>query len=194
MLRRWANGGNNPVGGGEDEEKLRTEKTWRESVIWYLGRALEAAGEVQRGMMERRLEREVERSRSVLYMSRGAGAGLGVGAGAGGGKKDFVDELGGKNSASNGFTTSKSPISPTTQNWNTTIHTSTSSPPDTDPTIESTLTPSQLQLFARENQAMLKQYEDTLDQVRFVLSLPFPSLPAYTHTTNTYPEPQNHPS
>ena len=35
--------------------------------------------------------------------------------------------------------------------------------------IEQSLTPEQLQLFAKENQDMLKQYEDTLDQVRSVL-------------------------
>ena len=39
--------------------------------------------------------------------------------------------------------------------------------------IEQQLSPEQLQLFARENQDMLKQYEDTLDQVRSVFSMPF---------------------
>ena len=34
--------------------------------------------------------------------------------------------------------------------------------------IEQQLTPEQLQLFAKENQDMLKHYEDTLDQVRYV--------------------------
>ena len=36
--------------------------------------------------------------------------------------------------------------------------------------IEQQLTPEQLQLFAKENQDMLKHYEDTLDQVRYVKS------------------------
>lgn len=33
--------------------------------------------------------------------------------------------------------------------------------------VEQQLDPEQLQLFAQENQDMLKHYEDTLDQVRY---------------------------
>lgn len=43
--------------------------------------------------------------------------------------------------------------------------------PQYDP--EQELTPEQIQMFEKENQDMLKHYESTLDQVRFVY---FPSL------------------
>lgn len=187
LLQRWANGGRNPVdgsgGGGNEEEKLRTEKTWRESVVWYLGRALEAAGEVHRGMMERRLEREVERSRSVLYMSRASGAGARPGS-SGGGGGGSARKSGGEEAGSGPLNTSRSPtninVNPPTANqtWtpNPTTTTSTFPPPSSPSslTIEPDLDPLQLQLFAKENQDMLKQYEDTLDQVRYVSFLPFP--------------------
>jgi len=39
-------------------------------------------------------------------------------------------------------------------------------PYDTQSSIEQTLSPEQLQLFAQENTDMLKHYEDTLDKVR----------------------------
>lgn len=172
--------------GGDDEEKLRAEKTWRESVVWYLGRGLEAAGEVQRGMMERRLEREVERSRSVLYMSRGSGAGVGVGMGDGGAAggsgagagpevRKGAGERGGDPIGGGPNNTSRSPINPSTkQTWN---HNRSSTEEASEPSIETNLTPAQLQLFAEENQAMLKQYEDTLDQVRSVNPVYNPPFP-----------------
>ncbi|KAI4100049.1 MAG: hypothetical protein L6R37_005689 [Teloschistes peruensis] len=75
-LGRWAAGGDNDVGtSGSPEEQWEqvgreTLKTWRESVIWYLKKKLEEAGETQRSMMDRRLQREVERSKSSLYKSR----------------------------------------------------------------------------------------------------------------------------
>ena len=49
--------------------------------------------------------------------------------------------------------------------------------------IEQQLSPEQLQLFARENQDMLKHYEDTLDQVRYV-NWPFNSHFAHPRTSN----------
>ncbi len=173
-------------GGGEEEQKLRTEKTWRDSVVWYLGRALEAAGEVQRGMMEKRLEREVERSRSVLYMSRGSGAALGLGASAGkepGSTAAAASSATGKMlMTSDGGTTKSSAVNPIGPNHPNQPRDSTKASASASAFSSSaadgndgagaeeinSLTASQLQLFAQENQAMLKQYEDTLDQVRFV--------------------------
>ena len=121
----------------------------RDSVIWYLGRKLEEAGEVQRGMMERRLEREVERGRSVLYkvsgeMGHSEERGLNghVGEGSAGG----VD---GSKRRGMGLAVEED---------------------ESKKEIEQQLSPEQLQLFAKENQDMLKHYEDTLDQVRFVQS------------------------
>ncbi|KAI4161105.1 MAG: hypothetical protein LQ342_005142 [Letrouitia transgressa] len=91
-LGRWAageaGGGERRVGGGlsdldeaERAEKARsdTTKAWREGVVWCLKKRLEAAGELQRGMMERRIEREVERGKSMLYKAKGTGLDTGVG-------------------------------------------------------------------------------------------------------------------
>jgi hypothetical protein len=45
----------------------------------------------------------------------------------------------------------------------------TYNPDESSAVIENQLDPEQLQLFAQENQDMLKQYEDQLDKVRYVL-------------------------
>lgn len=121
----------------------------RDSVLWFLGRKLEEVGEVQRGMMERRLEREVERGRSVLYKIKGPG-----GAGEIGGMDGFTGEAGQEAGGSGGSGYRGG---------------GGAAMDDEDRRqIEQQLSPEQLQLFARENQDMLKHYEDTLDQVRYV--------------------------
>ena len=106
--------------------------------------------------MERRLEREVERGRSVLYkVSGGVGAGgdldgIGMSGGAGEGPNGPAGD--GKSAYRGGGGLNED---------------------ESRREIEQSLSPEQLQLFARENQDMLKQYEDTLDQVRLVFPLLF---------------------
>lgn len=163
-LRRWANGDSGGIGGkrqGEEEAedgRLRTTGAWRESVVWYLGRGLEAAGELQRGMVEKRVEREVEKSRSVLYMSRGAVGAAPATPGEGGGE-EFTAKGGmnggfkGRNDYYSGDAGAKSEGGSFLEEADRRE-------------IERQLSPEQLQLFAQENQDMLKRYEDTLDQVR----------------------------
>ncbi|KAI9817920.1 MAG: hypothetical protein M1832_004540 [Thelocarpon impressellum] len=144
VLGRWAAGGVGVAMSPEEEvEEARAGafNMHRESVLWYLRRRLGQCGEVQRAMMETRLVREVEKSKSVLYKTHGVrptvemaeGTGMGTVKGPGGqwagGRAVHMDEL--EKSA-----------------------------------IEQQLSPEQLQLFARENQDMLKHYEETLDQVR----------------------------
>ena len=137
-----------------EEERLGLVGVWRDSVLWFLRRGLEGVGECQRGMMERRLEREVERGRSVLYKVRGSagigdaeGEGTGMGGGIGGyGAEGAGGGYGGKRGVE--------------------------AEDESRREIEQQLSPEQLQLFAQENQDMLKQYEGTLDQVRYVNSLP----------------------
>ena len=154
VLGRWAagaSGGDKSPEQAVEEARRESFALHRDSVLWYLGRKLEGVGEVQRGMMERRLERELERGRSVLYKVKGsvsAGEGLdGVSMGEGGGEK-MNGRLGeGRNEYRGGAGASKD---------------------ESRREIEQQLSPEQLQLFARENQDMLKQYEDTLDQVRSV--------------------------
>ena len=139
-----------------EDGRLRTTSAWRESVIWYIGRGLEAAGELQRGMVEKRVEREVEKSRSVLYMSRGAGGAAARAPGAGSEKFPSKGAMNGSFKGRNDYDAvdggAKSNRARVEE--------------EDRQEIERQLSPEQLQLFAEENQDMLKRYEDTLDQVR----------------------------
>lgn len=148
-LGQWAAGGAGaPVRSPEEEledARRETVNVHRESVIWYLRRKLEEAAELQRRMMEMRIEREVEKSKSVLYKTKGF--------------KGFVDDssdfqhvngVGDQGASAGRGHTGK-----------------TAMMDDSDrKQIEQSLSPEQLQLFAEENNEMLKYYEDTLDQVR----------------------------
>lgn len=108
-------------------------------------------------MVEKRVEREVEKSRSVLYMSRGAGGAASTAPGEGGGE-DFSAK-GSMNGAIKGL-----------HDYNAVDGGAKSRGGELEEEdrreIERQLSPEQLQLFAQENQDMLKRYEDTLDQVR----------------------------
>jgi syntaxin 18 len=74
-LGRWAAGTDGvlaPVRTAEEkleEDKQEGIRIHREGVLWFLQRRLEAAGEVQRDMVAVRLQRAVERNKSVLYRS-----------------------------------------------------------------------------------------------------------------------------
>jgi len=148
-LGRWAGGGGfakkTPE---EDDEDQRREgvKTVRENVVWFLRERLRRVGELQAGMVEMRLEREVERSKSVLYKAQG-GAQPQMGMGNG--------DMGGFAPPNGGFQGAKG--------W------------EMDEMAKERgeegmqLDEEQLQLFAKENQDMLKHYENTLDQVRYGL-------------------------
>lgn len=140
-LGRWAAGGAITAKSPEEEleeGKSNTVKAHRESIIWYLQRALEECGRFQSSMMEIRLTREVEKSKSVLYKARGT--------------MPALDDYSGSNGG-HGVTAENRGIS-------TQFLTEEQSP------LEQQLDPEQLQLFAQENQDMLKYYEDHLDQVR----------------------------
>lgn len=147
-MGRWAAGGTGADEGKGEEEKEGEDReamtrAWRESVIWYLRKKLGEAGEMQRGMMERRVEREVERGRSVLYLAKGAmeeSAGRGGMATMNGGVEGPAKRMG------NGRVTGDDD--------------------NGSREIEQQLSPEQLQIFAQENNELLRHYEDTLDQVR----------------------------
>ncbi|MCJ1314795.1 hypothetical protein MMC15_000107 [Xylographa vitiligo] len=152
-LGRWAAGDMGVVQRTPEEalEAARQEtiKIHRESVIWYLRKKLEEAAELQSGMMQMRLDREVEKSKSVLYKTRGA-------AGRGSPQSDLSDIKDLVGASGNSGTV-----------YSTEKHRSgTSAIEDSENRIEQTLSPEQLQQFAQENSDMLKHYEDTLDKVR----------------------------
>ncbi|KAF2684378.1 snare protein syntaxin-like protein 18/UFE1 [Lentithecium fluviatile CBS 122367] len=140
-LGRWAAGGAITAKSPEEEAedaKINTIKAHRESIIWYLQRALEECGRFQSSMMEIRLTREVEKSKSVLYKARGTMPAT----------TDF--------SGMNGTHSAE----PDYRGKTTHIQEADAA------ATEQQLDPEQLQLFAQENQDMLKHYEDHLDQVR----------------------------
>ncbi|KAJ4291618.1 hypothetical protein N0V90_009513 [Kalmusia sp. IMI 367209] len=140
-LGRWAAGGAITAKSPEEEleeAKSNTIKAHRESMIWYLQRALEECGRFQSSMMEIRITREIEKSKSVLYKARVT--------------MPAMDDYTGSNGDHS-----------TEQDY----HGLSSKVPEEGPlSVEQQLDPEQLQLFAQENQDMLKYYEDHLDQVR----------------------------
>ncbi|KAF3388803.1 Syntaxin UFE1 [Penicillium rolfsii] len=158
LLWRWAGGGSaldeSTAQEGksteqiEAEEKAKTIAGVREGVLWFLRRGLDGVAGVQRGMVEKRIERVREKEKSVLYKRAGTAAAGGAGMTKGG-------EGGGPGAR--------------------TVDISTSSGPAPDATvlseaetarIEAQLSPEQLQLFAEENDTMLRHYEDTLGKVQ----------------------------
>lgn len=138
-LGRWAAGGAITAKSVEEEleeSKANNIKAHRESIIWSLQNQLEACGRFQSGMMEIRLMREVEKSKSVLYKTRTT--------------VPTTNDYAGMNGSH-----SKSSYAPEEESSGV---------------IENQLDPEQLQLFAQENQDMLKLYEDQLDKVRYVFA------------------------
>jgi len=121
-----------------EEAERKTIVTHRESVIIYLQKKLEEAGRAQSEMMEVRLGREVEKSKSILYKSRMTG---GI---------PYAQDADGL-----------PPASPTKRKRQSAGFS------DNDSSrADGELSQDQLQLFAEENNELLKHYEDQLDQVR----------------------------
>lgn len=127
-------------------------------MLWFLRRGLECAVGVQRRMVEKRIERVREKEKSVLYkVAAGKPAG---GNGTGPRKGSFsVSERTGAGVGGSGAGS----FDPTFQ----APHAAVLSETDTA-RIEAQLSPEQLQLFAEENDSMLKHYEDTLGKVQYV--------------------------
>ena len=124
--------------------------------------------------MERRLQREVERSKSNLYKSRGVRT-TDYDASSSYGEKGMMNGHAG-------------PGSMALQEEEEERRRKQG---------EEGLTAEQVQSFREENEVMLRHYEDTLDQVRYTIFLlplspppsPFPN-PQRNHITNTIPLPQ----
>ncbi|KAK4552328.1 hypothetical protein LTR86_010499 [Recurvomyces mirabilis] len=142
-IGRWAAGGAVTAKSPEEETEEAERKMiakHRESVITYLQRRLEQAGGVQAEMMEVRLSREVEKSKSVLYKSRM------------GDSIPYAHEEDG----------TTAPTSPKRKRQSTGFvddndRSTSDQPPE--------LSQEQLQLFDSENREMLKQYSTQLNQI-----------------------------
>jgi syntaxin 18 len=146
-LGTWAAGGVEPVKTEEqelDDAKSNAVKVHRENVLWYLRQKLQEVGSRQTDMMERRLVRAMEKSKSALSDVRGEAlfdTGFEGAAelpskytgGTGGAAMDEEEEKRKKKPESTG----------------------------------ETLSAEQMQMFEKQNQDMLKHYEETLNQVRY---------------------------
>ncbi|KAJ5599527.1 hypothetical protein N7450_000594 [Penicillium hetheringtonii] len=155
LLLRWANG-NDDNGGGksaeqiEAEEREKTISSVREGILWFLRRGLDFVVDVQRGMVEKRIERVREKEKSVLYKAMKGGIPSGSASGSSlkeqGNSRSYNDQ--------NGFGSSmKTPDAAVLSEADSRE-------------IEGQLSAEQLQLFAEENDSMLKHYEDTLGKVQ----------------------------
>jgi hypothetical protein len=101
-------------------------------------------------MVEKRIERVREKEKSVLYK---VGAGKSAGSAARKGSISVSESTRGIGSA--GFDAFQAPEAAVLSEADTAR-------------IEAQLSPEQLQLFAEENDSMLRHYEDTLGKVQYV--------------------------
>lgn len=127
-----------------EEDKLRTLSIHREGVIWLLKTRLEKASELQRGQQEIRLQRQVERGKSILYKAPPGSVPL---------------------------SHTSVPISSSSGTAASSAGRVVSLEDEEKKSIENILTKDQLQLFEKENEALMKHYEDTLDQVRYAVTM-----------------------
>lgn len=141
-LGRWAAGGAVTAKSLEEEAeeaKRNTLAAFRAAVIMFLEQRLGEAGKVQAEMMEVRIGREVEKSKSALYKSRG-GANI-----------PYAHDEGGPGAALEGSKASKNTFQQ-------------DSPPESNPDTAA-LTRDQLQMFESENADLLQYYEGQMEQI-----------------------------
>lgn len=130
----------------------------RESILWLLRRRLEHVTELQREMVEKRIERVREREKSALYKQSATTTTPGTGPTPMEGVEDSR------------YVASTSVPAPT--------HAQGDLSAADESQIEQQLSPEQLQLFEEENSLLLRSYEDTLNKIQFVFPSPYPhSLP-----------------
>jgi syntaxin 18 len=144
-LGRWAAGGAATAKSPEEETEEARRKTiaaFRAAVLMFLEQRLGAAGKVQAEMMEVRIGREVERSKSALYKSRG-GASIPY----------AQDEDANKSVSMNGGSAAAAAR-----------RQSSHSAAETNSDMAE-LTQEQLQLFESENADLLQYYEGQMEQI-----------------------------
>lgn len=145
-LGRWAAGGAVTAKSPEEEleeAKRKTLTAFRAAVIMFLEQRLGEAGRVQAEMMEVRIGREVERSKSALYKSRG-GASI-----------PYAHDDEGLNGAAS------APSSKSKGQSNL----PDGSGPDAKNPDTAELTQDQLQMFESENADLLQYYENQMEQI-----------------------------
>lgn len=146
VLGQWANGGGATAVAPEeqaDDARATTIKAFREGVVWYLEWRLQECGGVQTSMMQIRINRELEKNKSVLYKSGGLAA---VPAWDDNDDKTQRMSKKAKTGGQNGLGVDE---------YN-------------EFNDGQALNDDQVQIFAQENKDMLKLYEDKLGKVRYV--------------------------
>ncbi|KAI1332352.1 snare-complex protein syntaxin-18, partial [Xylariaceae sp. FL0255] len=124
------------------EEQATTISTHRDSVLWLLRIRLQDCMKTQQDMMEIRINREMEKNRSVLAKAKGQDVVSFGAVSSSVGASSYTDPPKGGH---------QQPLPPEeTSSYNTT----------------SDLTAEQIQMFEREQQDMLSQQQSTMDQVR----------------------------
>ncbi|RYP16525.1 hypothetical protein DL765_005086 [Monosporascus sp. GIB2] len=140
LARAWAAGGGPSSKSAEHvaaEEGETTISTHRESILWFLRQRLQECVEAQQNMMEIRITREMEKSRSVLAKAQGP---------------DIASLQ--STYESNSSADYKATVSSQAASQEAT--------PSYNPAEG--LTQEQVQMFEQDNKEMLKHYESTLDQ------------------------------
>jgi len=129
----------------EEEEQSKWLSMHREGVIWLLKNKLERLSEIQREQQETRVMRSIEKSKSALQNSA---------------------DMSGMSAAQAQAAVAASRMAQEQSKDNKARMKRSYLPPEEQEEIEHHLSQEQLQIFAKENQDMIKQYEETLDQVR----------------------------
>lgn len=145
LARAWAAGGGPSSKTAEHsiaQDRETTISTHRESILWFLRQRLQECVETQQNMMEIRISREMEKNRSVLAKARAPELSSLRSTYENGSSADHKPMASSQAAASQDTTASHNPAEGLTQE--------------------------QIQMFEQDNQEMLKHYESTLDQVRYV--------------------------
>ena len=154
IARAWAAGGgpaSKPAEQVAAEERETTMSTHRESILWFLRQRLQECVESQQNMMEIRIAREMEKSRSVLAKAQVPPPELSALRGASASAHE-----------SNGSATDPQKTTAAAASHHAVSRDESSS--SYNPTEG--LTQEQIQMFEQDNKEMLRHYESTLDQVR----------------------------
>ncbi|KAI1340272.1 hypothetical protein F5Y15DRAFT_53131 [Xylariaceae sp. FL0016] len=146
-LGAWAAGGASASKSAEHtaaEDRAKSIKSHRDSILWLLRHRLQECVKTQQDMMEIRITREMEKSRSVLAKARG------------------------QDGATTFSSTPKFGETPKPEEHKRQSTISQALPPEEIQAYAAPpdLTAEQIQMFEKDNQDMLKHYESTLDQVR----------------------------
>ena len=154
-LTQWAAGGSANDTSPEEqavEKEALDLKEHREGVMWFLQKNLQECGNIQSLMMESRISREMEKSKSVLSKAKGLPSTFSA-----------MEQPNDGVSATNGNTSSFELSAGLPPGY---LEEKTEGDPNPSHMRHKEIDPEQVELFAEENRDMLKHYQDQLGQVR----------------------------